>query len=423
MSATVTSVTVPVFDQGLQRIKFFNGRLLSGEDLTTEQAANRHLLDRAGRAVGDGVVFGLEVSLQTGTTTPTVTVQPGVAFNRDGQSVRLGKATNVGLYAPSAPAANTGTVTPFTSCGPSAPGIYLSATDAYLLTIAPAAGTSGVAPVLGLSDGTDKCNAKYLVEGAQFGLIQLHAQQSDLISNAVQNLVAARCFGFGSDPLVDPFSASLPAQGTPGPQGLIEALRGGALTNGEVPLAVIGWTVGTGITFVDMWSARRRVGRPDNADDAIFPITDRYTSLREAVFLQFQSQLALALGGAYGPPASLIASSAFQYLPPVGLLPLSTAAFPTGIVPQTFFQNNTVRGPIAIEGARAEAMIRDSLRYPQIDLQSGEMVWLFQTRQNMQAAAAQSNPARPYVFFVTGQMPYYGDSRYNAAYFDFDAWT
>jgi hypothetical protein len=436
MSNAVTSVTKPVFDQGLQSIKFFNGRLLSGEDLTAEQAANRYLHARTGRTVGEGIAHGLEVSPLTSASTPTVTVNAGFAFNRRGQSVRLGTTTNVGLYAPTPPAANAtnaAAVTPFAPCGPAVPGAYLSATGVYLLTIAPTTGTSGVAPVLGLSDGTDKCNAKYIVEGAQFGLVKLPVSPGDLGSGALlRNIVAARCFGFGTDPLVNPFGSPVP-QTTPAPTGLIESLRGTTLTDDEVPLAVIGWNVDTGITFVDMWSARRRVSRPDNADDTVLPISDAYRALREAVLLQFQDHLQSLVAAT---PASTVATTTFQYLPPAGLLPLATSSSPAGFVAATFFQNVTTHGPIAIEGARAETVLRASFDYPQIDLTTGEMIWLFQTRQNMQAstppqssqtsAATQTTPtslAMPYLIFVTGQMPYFGDSRFDAAYFDFSSWS
>jgi hypothetical protein len=416
MSATVTSVTTPVFDPGLKSIKFFNGRLLSAEELTTEQRANGRAHERLGRALGDGVVRGLEVSAQLLTTPPTVTVQAGLAFNRAGQAVRLGNTTLVGLYAPAPTAANTGNVTPFAPCGPVAPGIYLGASGVYLLTIAPAAGTSGRAPVLGLADGTDKCNANYIVEGVQFGLVSLPVSASDLTNTAqLRNIVAAQCFGSGGpDPLADPFG-SAPPQGAPPPQGLIEGLRGKTLTDAEVPLAVVGWTVGTGITFVDMWSARRRVARPDVADDTLLPIGNRYPAVGEACLLQFQDHLQTLLATT---PTSLVATTAFKYLPPLGLLPLSSPTSAAGFIPSTFFKGLTVRNPIAIEGARAEAMVRASLDYPLVDLSTGEMFWLFQTRQNMQ-----SHTAHPFVFFVTGQMPYFGESRFDVARYDFSAWT
>ncbi|HLK37677.1 MAG TPA: hypothetical protein VKU41_13045 [Polyangiaceae bacterium] len=413
---SATRVNTPFFDGGLTSIKFFNGRLLSGDDLSTEQTANIQARERLGLALGDGVVNGLEVTASGSATQPTVTVQSGLAFNRSGDAVQLANTVDVGLYAPAAPAANIPSPSPFTPCGPADLGVYLSTAGVYLLTIAPASGTQGRAPVLGLADGSDKCNAKYLLEGVQFRLAQLPIAASDLANTAqLRNIVAARCFGFTVDPLIDPFGTLPPPQRTPAPQGIIEALWPDTLSLDEVPLAVVSWTANAGITFVDMWSARRRLSRSDAADDTVLPITRRDVARGEAILLQFQDQLQSILAGS---PASFSATSAFKYLPPLGLLPLPSTASRVGFSQATFFQGLTVTGPIDIEGARAEAMIRESFRYPPVDLSTGEMFWTFQTRQN-----AQSSTARPYLFFVTGQMPYFGEARYDVARFDYAAWT
>jgi hypothetical protein len=412
MSATL--LMTPFFDQGLKSIKFFNGRLLSGEDLTTEQDANRRAHERLGRAIGDGVVDGLEVTAQPSANAPTVTVQAGLAINRAGNAVRLVNATDVALYASAAPAANAANVTPFAQCGPTAPGAFLSSSGVYLLTIQPASGTQGRAPVLGLADGSDKCNAKYVVEGVQFRLVLLPIG-ADVLANTAQlrNAVAAQCFGVGLDPLVDPFGATPPVA-APAPPGLIESLRPSTVSDCEVPLAIIGWSSSTGILFVDVWSARRRVARAEVADDTSIPIGDRWRALGEAVVLQFQDQLESLIAGS---PTTLAAASVFRYLPPLGLLPLASSSR-TGFDPSSFFAGITTNGPIAIEGARANAMVRTSLDYPLIDLSSGEMFWLFQTRQNMA-----STTAIPFLFFVTGQMPYFGESRFDVAHVDRGAFT
>ena len=51
----------PLTAGGIQAINFFNGRLLSGEDLTHEQAMNLLGQRRLGQTIGTGVAFGLEV--------------------------------------------------------------------------------------------------------------------------------------------------------------------------------------------------------------------------------------------------------------------------------------------------------------------------------------------------------------------------
>jgi hypothetical protein len=56
------AVQTPITD-GVRFVNFFNGRLLTAEDLRREQDANVVLRDRLGTAVGDGVVRGLRVAL------------------------------------------------------------------------------------------------------------------------------------------------------------------------------------------------------------------------------------------------------------------------------------------------------------------------------------------------------------------------
>ena len=63
---------------GIRSVNFFNGRLLTGEDLSREQDANELARLRLGRAVGSGVAYGLEVAqAPTGSTTerPIVTIE------------------------------------------------------------------------------------------------------------------------------------------------------------------------------------------------------------------------------------------------------------------------------------------------------------------------------------------------------------
>jgi hypothetical protein len=83
------SVFTPLFDEDAVRApNYFNGRLLSGEDLTTERRADREERRRLARATGDGVVRGLQVQ-KTVADTPTVTVTAGLALDRTGDSVVL----------------------------------------------------------------------------------------------------------------------------------------------------------------------------------------------------------------------------------------------------------------------------------------------------------------------------------------------
>src|SRR5438477_33380 len=53
----------PITGGGVEWINFFNGRLLSGEDLTHEQKTTVLRDQRLGQAVGPGVVYGLQLAL------------------------------------------------------------------------------------------------------------------------------------------------------------------------------------------------------------------------------------------------------------------------------------------------------------------------------------------------------------------------
>src|SRR2546427_871826 len=113
-----TSVFTALFDDGLPSVNFFNGRLLSAEDLKTETHANRAERRRLGLAIGDGVVNGLSVRPAQGNSadSPVVTVTAGLAVDSKGDTVRLPVEVDVSLL-PSKPAApGTTTVETFDYC-------------------------------------------------------------------------------------------------------------------------------------------------------------------------------------------------------------------------------------------------------------------------------------------------------------------
>ena len=87
---TLTQLRTPILDGGIKSINFFNGRLLSAEDLSQEQSANKQSNRQLGQSIGDGVAYGLEVKETSGQSTPTapiVTVNAGLALNRQGQTL------------------------------------------------------------------------------------------------------------------------------------------------------------------------------------------------------------------------------------------------------------------------------------------------------------------------------------------------
>ena len=93
----------PILEGGIRSINFFNGRLLSAEDLSTEAAAQEEARRRLGLAIGEGVAFGLEVSPTQGVDTkkdPRVTITQGLAINRRGHTLALSADKDVSLVRP-----------------------------------------------------------------------------------------------------------------------------------------------------------------------------------------------------------------------------------------------------------------------------------------------------------------------------------
>src|SRR5581483_7706324 len=110
---------------GIRSINFFNGRLLTAEDLTQEQAARAAAEAQLGKGIGSGVAWGLEVSHSAAaSSSPVVTVQPGAAINSRGQALCLSSAADISLVRPAAVNAPTSGAV-FQDCQPPQPGAYL----------------------------------------------------------------------------------------------------------------------------------------------------------------------------------------------------------------------------------------------------------------------------------------------------------
>lgn len=389
---------------------FFNGRLLSAEDLTADRAAIRRRLEQLGHAAGEGIAYGFEVRGAIGgssTTEPVVNVSAGLAINRLGQVIELNQAVDVSLLQPTptsaTPAASQAGA--FGNCSPLLTGsAYVAGEGIYLLMVAPSEGREGRAPASGLGNMTVCCGDKSLVFGVQFRLLRVTALDALLTDPArLRNAVAYRCFGspdiaFATNPFGEQSSF-----------GLIDSLRPARLLEGEVPLAMIHWTSTGGTRFVDQWCVRRRLHAHPVVERAATVVAERGRPEGEARFLQFQDHAsALASIGAY----QLTASSVFRFLPAAGILPLSGLGSSVGFDRLKFFADQTWSGPAVIEGSQLSTLLERSFQFPPIDLQSDELIWIYLVRENLQAAA-RGTPA--YFVFTSGHLPYMGDARFDIA--------
>jgi len=379
---------------GIRSINFFNGRLLTAEDMTAEQTTRREADARLGKAIGAGVACGLEVSLSASTpSTPVLTVQAGLAINARGQSLRLSEATDIALTRPPAdfsPA--TGAV--FKDCQPPQPGAYLVDEGVYLLTISPASATEGRAPVNGLGNCKSACNAKYQVEGVQFRLTPLDPAASLAEPALLRNRVAYECFGYPGDTTalaLDPFGGSWERN------GLLDAMLRNKTGIGpcEVPLALVFWTL-AGIQYVDMWSVRRRLTEPDSALGWPLLFGDRRVAEAHAMIQQFQDQVEEAYAGT-AELSKVAAADWFQYLPSAGILPVRSENSPKGFDAGAFFAAQSPKTIATMDGAALRALFAEALYHEPIPV-GGDKLQLYVTIENLIAVQAGSGAQLAVIF-------------------------
>ncbi len=413
---TPQAVDTPITN-GVRTVNFFNGRLLAAEDLRREQDTNRVLRDRLGLAIGDGIVSGLWVSVPAGgnPAQPVLAVSAGIAVNRAGTALRLPADTTVSLAqrgttpAPATPGRD------FAACSGLADDAPFTTSGVYLLTIAPAAAPVGRAPVSGLGNETAACNTDASAEGIEFHVLHLALDTTLLTDTAhLRNRVAHLMFGT-TDPAAtrlerDPFGTP------PGPYGLLDQLRPACLTDDEVPLACVLWTAGVGIGYVDRWSVRRRLIRP-TPDPGWPEVThDARLAIGQARFLQFQEHAAELRAAV--PPENVTADDYFSYLPAAGILPVSSGSF-RGYDWNSFFRNLPFRGPVIVEPAYLEELIRQSFGFPPIEIARREALWLYEVRDNIQPPPIATAAPQAYVVFAGGHLPYRGDARFDLAYWNY----
>jgi hypothetical protein len=317
----------PLLEQGIRSPHLFNGRLLSAEDLLTERTATLRHLHCLGEAIGAGVVCGLEVSLNPSLSTrahPVVTIRAGSAINPKGHCLCLPELRDL-VLAPSAEAAAE-VHDEFYQCDRTPASLPLTGTGAYLLVISPVVARQGRAPVSGLGQGGRECNFRFDVEGVRFRLLDLldAAELAAVHVNHRRNHIAWRCLGLTDPTLVDfmksPFTRPAPAYGR------LDELRPNRLTPCDVPLAIVYWSTGEGVEFVDNWSVRRRPVYCAANSRWAHVFSDRRVAEGEAALLQFEEHIdaLLALGTDL---SNVTASDHFREMPPAGLLPIGGLRF------------------------------------------------------------------------------------------------
>jgi hypothetical protein len=403
MASEFVALQEPFAADAIRTVNFFNGRLLTGNDMSREQAAGREADARIGLAVGDGIASGLSVEFRGNIAPgnrPAATVHPGVAVNRKGVTLCLKQPVTLALERAATPGERS-VACLFGDCAPLAAGDYVAGAGLYLLTICPAFVSEGRAQVSGMGDASPRCALDVTAEAVQFRLLEIRDQlfEASPAQPDFRNRIAYEAFGAGVLPGWPPdLLGSAPRR-----DDLIEKMRGHGLDDAEVPLALIAFD-GSGHAFTDMWSVRRPISLRDSENVVSAIAEPRREALGRAMFRQFQDELQSLPDFVQGG-----ARSRFAYLPPAGLLPkLSDPA--TAL----FFAGLTTRGPVHIDASEVEPLLRESFVAPAIDTDGDHAIWLYRVAQ------ARMDPSRADILlFASGHLPYRGDARFNLNHWNY----
>ena len=419
--STQTKLQEPVTDGGISSINFFNGRLLTAQDMIREKAANREADRRLGRAIGDGVAYGLEVSAsaESKLEEPALQIEAGLAVNRFGQTLALRDRTTLTLVRQAEAGANQAGL--FVECQPIQTGTYIAGQGVYLLTLAPAEKREGRALTSGLGNEAASCNTDTIIEALQFRLIQLDPflDQGELLDEGLlRNRVAYRCLGvtqftsFASNPFGPPLNR----------YGLLDVLRDSVLSDCDVPLAVLYWTLTGGIRFIDMWAVRRRLTVRPHDNNWQWLTSDRRLGEAEAGLLQFEDQI-LYMRATEQNLDALVASNRFELLPPLGWLPIKAptqsmtvknSSNSTGFSAELFFGDHRYRELALLDAIQWRNLFHEALCHEPVDLRKKEQLQLYLIWENVRAVEL-GQAQQLALVFASAALPYRGTARFGYA--------
>ena len=404
----------PITENGIRNTNFFNGRLLTARDLQTDQQAERSQRWQLGRAVGEGVIEGFEVSLVSPgdrLTRPLIGITRGLAVNRKGQLLSLPNDDQVSLT-------RTRELAPpeaglFGECETSLTFTNLDK-GFYLLVVGPASTFRERAPMRSVepNNALAGCGSRYAVEGVQFQLIKFDFSRMTSVNEAtrtqisallnlsdaagiskLRNILAHLCFDTEETTTQrrDPFKR-LPDNVNYG--AVSEMRRLHQISDCEVPLTLVYWS-GSSVQFVDNWAVRRLARRVPELD-----VLSIFRSYGYERLLQFQTQLE-DLFNRLGGLAPVEVQNYFQYLPAVGYFPVRGPRSPRGFSPTTFFRQHTIgqTGDLTVE--RFGALLRESFSCPDVALQTRPVFQVYRVRDNARAVATSASPSQLYHVFIS----------------------
>ena len=308
----------------LERLALFTGRALSDTALTQEQYYRSGRLNLLGQAVTQGVVRGLDLSVDLTAKDPVLSVSPGYGISATGQDVTLLRTMHTTLSGLAVLDGTSGLQT--ADLFGSYPAGSLQQTAGVLL----------LREVLAAVPGSEVDNGPS--EIVVSGNLAASCDQ-DPAENAFGDpqIVDAAQLVFVTWPSAIPLPSFNPS--TNWRNRLAYTIFDAELALGPddrlpweffgVPLAVAGFDAGSNLIFVDRSAVVRTGGLPRRRyivpfQDGQQNLINVQPALANARVSQFSEQLGEDLTPA--SPPGLVASE-FQYLPPSGILPAYTMDF------------------------------------------------------------------------------------------------
>ena len=359
-------------------------------------------------------------------TPPVVKVSPGIAINARGQILEVeSEAESISVELSRSEPEDEFNEDIFKACaGPPDTKQVPNGAGMYLLVIGPAAVYQEFAPKSGLLAAGDQpeCGRRYVTEGIQFRLVEvgasLFANVPDDIKLSVdsllfgstpakvgepgrlsklQNIFAHLCYDsdYYSNGAIDVVENNADLVWSFN-RGILRELfaAGNGLSDCDVPIAAIYWTEG-GIAFLDDWSVRRPL--PDLNLRRL-----QFKSLVFASMQQFQDQL-----GKLEDVSNLRLADYFQYLPPVGRIPVQDSSYSSadGVRLSQFFGSRYSRLPAVINASQVPALIELSSSYPPLQLTQVGHVNIFLVKENVENLLS-GDEGQLYAYFTIPEVGY-----------------
>ena len=326
----------PVILDGLRRRpRYFDGRFLTGADLTRDQDYVRQRQADMARAGGAGVITGLRVSNRPLSRGQTLSISPGVGLTPSGDVVMLNKRRNVPLLdLPTTRQLDA-------ALGLSEePRVSLDRrTGLFILALRPVEFTANP-----IASYPRSITGKRTVE------------DGDIIEASAITLI----------PYPDMAGAADITEARRKVARSIFASRGGAMPQDALPLAMLGLDRGT-VRWIDTAMVRRETGA-ESGVHAMF--ASRPRAIAEAFVLQHRAHLndVLADMAGRGIPPIFPAASVFSLLPPAGAMPVAALRADNLGFTQLYFPAGVDVDVAFVPADEIPVLAEEALALPPIDL-------------------------------------------------------